>query len=57
MARAFIRSATIDWTDVAANSYAHSIPALARLGELDFDRPVTFLPGRTAAASQRCSRP
>lgn len=49
MARAFIRSATIDWTDVAANSYAHSIPALARLGELDFDRPVTFFAGENGS--------
>lgn len=49
MAHAFIRSASIDWTDVAPNSYARSIPALARLGELDLDHPVTFFAGENGS--------
>lgn len=49
MARAFIRSASIDWADVAPGSYARSIPALAQLNELDLDRSVTFFAGENGS--------
>lgn len=51
MSHAFIRSVSIDWDDVAADSYLRAIPALSQLGEpgrssgLDLDQPLTFFAG------------
>lgn len=49
MPHAFIRSASIDWGDVATNSYLRAIPALAQLNELDLDRPLTFFAGENGS--------
>ncbi len=49
MTHAFIRSASIDWSDVATDSYLRAIPALAQLGELDLDRPLTFFAGENGS--------
>ena len=45
MAHAFIRSVSIDWDDVAPDSYLRTIPALTSWSELDLDRPLTFFSG------------
>ena len=49
MAHAFIRSASVDCADVAADSYVRTVPALAQLGALDLDRPVTFFAGENGS--------
>lgn len=49
MAHAFIRSASIDWTDVDGSSYVRAVPALARLDAIDLDRPVTFFAGENGS--------
>lgn len=49
MAHAFIRSASIDWTDEDGGSYVRAVPALARLDAIDLDRPVTFFAGENGS--------
>lgn len=49
MPHAFIRSASIDWGDVAPNSYLRAIPALAQLNGLDLDCPLTFFAGENGS--------
>ncbi len=49
MTHAFIRSATIDWSDVATDSYLRAIPALVQIDELDLDSPLTFFSGENGS--------
>ena len=45
----FIRSLSIDWHDVPADSYLRGIPALAAVGDVSFERPVTLLCGENGS--------
>lgn len=49
MSHAFIRSASIDWNDVAADSYLRAIPALAQLDSLNLNQPLTFFAGENGS--------
>ncbi len=44
-----IRGLTIDWDGIADDSYLRSIPAIAGLSELEFNKPVTFLVGENGS--------
>ena len=44
-----IRSLTVDWTEVAEDSYLREIPALRGLEHLAFRRPVTFFAGENGS--------
>ncbi|MBL8261521.1 MAG: hypothetical protein JNM58_03775 [Xanthomonadaceae bacterium] len=37
--------------------YPYSLPAIRQLGTLELHPKVTFIVGKTAAASRRCSKP
>ena len=43
--RLFIRGLSIDWDEVAEDSYLRKIPAVAGVGKMEFSSPVTFLTG------------
>ena len=41
----FIQSISIDWPEVEEDSYLRGIPALRKMGRLDFKKNITFLVG------------
>ena len=57
MQELLIQSLEIDWSEIDARDYLRSIHAIQAIERLEFHSPVTFLPVKTAAASQRCWRP
>lgn len=45
----FIRSVSIDWSEIEENSYLREIPALQFEGALDFEKNVTFFVGENGS--------
>lgn len=45
----FIRGLSVDWSQIAEDSYLRRVPAIAGLASLEFPRPVTFLVGENAS--------
>lgn len=48
----FIQRLSIDWNKIEQHSYLRKIGAIKDLEELVFEKPITFLWGKTEVVSQ-----
>ncbi|MBR2760043.1 MAG: AAA family ATPase, partial [Solobacterium sp.] len=44
-----LRAISVDWSEIGEDSYLRSVPAIASLSSLTFQKPITFFAGENGS--------